>query len=205
MKNFEKLKGKKILITGGTGSFGKTVMSSFLQEDIEELRIFSRDEKKQDDLRKIHNHPKLSFILGDIRNYDAVYQATKDIDLIFHAAALKQVPSCEFFPMEAVMTNINGTNNLLNSAEANNVNKVVVLSTDKAVYPINVMGMTTAVAEKVATSRQMNGNTKTTICCTRYGNVMASRGSVIPLFVNQIKSKSDITITDPDMTRFIMF
>ena len=204
MKDFEKLKGKKILITGGTGSFGKTVMSSFLQEDIEELRIFSRDEKKQDDLRKIHNHPKLSFILGDIRNYDAVYQATKDIDLIFHAAALKQVPSCEFFPMEAVMTNINGTNNLLNSAEANNVKKVVVLSTDKAVYPINVMGMTKAVAEKVATSRQMNGNTKTTICCTRYGNVMASRGSVIPLFVNQIKSKSDITITDPDMTRFIM-
>ena len=204
MNHINKLKDKKILITGGTGSFGKTVMKSFLNEDIEELRIFSRDEKKQDDLRKLYSNEKLTFILGDVRDYNSLDFATKDIDLVFHAAALKQVPSCEFFPMEAVMTNINGTNNLLSAAENNNVEKVVVLSTDKAVYPINVMGMTKAVAEKVATSRQMFGQNNTTVSCTRYGNVMASRGSVIPLFIDQIKSKKDITITNPDMTRFIM-
>ena len=204
MKNLDSIIGKKILITGGTGSFGKTVMNYFLKEDIEELRIFSRDEKKQDDLRKIYSNPKLSFILGDVRNYDSIEEASKGVDLIFHAAALKQVPSCEFFPIEAVMTNIIGTENVLNAAEKNGVEKVVVLSTDKAVYPINVMGMTKAIAEKIATSKQQIYKKNTTICTTRYGNVMASRGSVIPLFIDQIKSGKDITITNPKMTRFIM-
>lgn len=204
MKNLDSIVGKKILITGGTGSFGKTVMNYFLKEDIKELRIFSRDEKKQDDLRKIYSNSKLSFILGDVRNYDSIEEASRGVDLIFHAAALKQVPSCEFFPIEAVMTNIIGTENVLNAAEKNGVEKVVVLSTDKAVYPINVMGMTKAIAEKIATSKQQIYKKNTTICTTRYGNVMASRGSVIPLFIDQIKSGKDITITNPKMTRFIM-
>ena len=197
-------KNKSLLITGGTGSFGKAVLEKSIKKGFGEIKVFSRDEKKQDDLRKLYSNEKLTFILGDVRDYNSLDFATKDIDLVFHAAALKQVPSCEFFPMEAVMTNINGTNNLLAAAENNNVKKVVVLSTDKAVYPINVMGMTKAVAEKVATSRQMFGQNNTTVSCTRYGNVMASRGSVIPLFIDQIKSKKDITITNPDMTRFIM-
>jgi len=201
------LKTKQILIiTGGTGSFGKAVLQRFLKsERFSEIKIFSRDEKKQDDLRKKLNDPKVKFILGDVRDFNSVESAVQGVDYIFHAAALKQVPSCEFFPMEAVKTNIIGTDNVLRAAEKYAVKNVVVLSTDKAAYPINAMGMSKALMEKVmvARSRENNGNDQV-FCGTRYGNVMASRGSVIPLFIDQIKNGVPLTITDPEMTRFMM-
>ena len=200
------MKNKVLLITGGTGSFGNAVLRRFLPTEIfKEIRIFSRDEKKQDDLRKELNSDKVKYYIGDVRDSLSVDNAVKGVDYIFHAAALKQVPSCEFFPMEAVKTNIIGTENVLNSAEKYSVKKVVVLSTDKAAYPINAMGMSKALMEKVtiAKSRNLDNNT-TVFCCTRYGNVMASRGSVIPLLIDQIKSGKPLTITDPNMTRFMM-
>jgi UDP-N-acetylglucosamine 4,6-dehydratase/5-epimerase len=192
-----------LLITGGTGSFGKAVLKRFLASNMREIRIFSRDEKKQDDLRKIYSDPKLKFYIGDVREPRSVAAAMRGVDYCFHAAALKQVPSCEFYPMEAVRTNILGTENVLEAAVAANVKRVVCLSTDKAVYPVNAMGMSKAMMEKVmvAVSRNLNG---TVICGTRYGNVMASRGSVIPLFVEQIAAGKPITVTDPAMTRFMM-
>lgn len=196
-------KGKILLVTGGTGSFGNAVTRRFINTDIAEIRIFSRDEKKQDDMRKIYNNPKLKFYLGDVRDANSLKDVIKGVDYIFHAAALKQVPSCEFYPIQAVNTNILGTENVLNAAIDNNVKKIIVLSTDKAVYPINAMGMSKALMEKVAVAKSRN-NQKTVICCTRYGNVMASRGSVIPLFIHQIKEGKSITITDPEMTRFMM-
>ena len=198
-------KQKTIAITGGTGSFGRHVMKSFLATDIGEVRIFSRDEKKQEEMRHEFNTNKLRFYLGDVRNYDSVNQALRGVDFVFHAAALKQVPSCEFYPLEAVRTNILGAENVLNAAISNKVKKVVVLSTDKAVYPINAMGQTKALMEKVtvAKARTLEAN-DTLLCATRYGNVMASRGSVIPLFVEQIKKGLSITVTDPSMTRFLM-
>ncbi|MFW9270787.1 polysaccharide biosynthesis protein [Glaesserella parasuis] len=198
-------KDKILLITGGTGSFGNAVLRRFLQTDIKEIRIFSRDEKKQDDMRKKYNSPKLKFYIGDVRDYNSILNATRGVDYIYHAAALKQVPSCEFYPMEAVKTNILGTENVLEAAIQNRVERVVCLSTDKAVYPINAMGISKAMMEKVivAKSRNLEG-TGTTICCTRYGNVMASRGSVIPLFVDQIRQGKAFTVTDPEMTRFMM-
>ena len=198
-------KGKNLMITGGTGSFGRTMVKRFSETDIKEIRIFSRDEKKQDEMRLEFNNPKLKFYIGDVRNMDSLNQAMRHVDYVFHAAALKQVPSCEFYPIEAVQTNILGTQNVMNSAILNKVKRVVVLSTDKAVYPINAMGISKAMAEKlmVATSRTLiDGDT--VICATRYGNVMASRGSVIPLFVSQIKDGAPITVTDPNMTRFLM-
>lgn len=199
---FEK---KRLLITGGTGSFGNAVLSQFLATDIEEIRIFSRDEKKQDDMRKRYAHPKLKFYIGDVRDYQSVLNATRGVDFIFHAAALKQVPSCEFHPMEAVKTNVIGTENVLEAAIQNEVQRVVCLSTDKAVYPINAMGISKAMMEKVMVAKSRNVDPeKTVICGTRYGNVMASRGSVIPLFVDQIRAGKAITITDPNMTRFMM-
>ena len=196
---------KTLLITGGTGSFGNAVLRRFLQTDIAEIRIFSRDEKKQDDMRKKYSHPKLKFYIGDVRDYQSILNASRGVDYIFHAAALKQVPSCEFHPIEAVKTNVMGTENVLEAAIQNQVKRVVCLSTDKAVYPINAMGISKAMMEKVivAKSRNLKG-TQTTICSTRYGNVMASRGSVIPLFVDQILAGKPITITDPNMTRFMM-
>lgn len=198
-------KGKTLLITGGTGSFGNAVLKRFLDTDIKEIRIFSRDEKKQDDMRKKFSNDKLKFYIGDVRNLESVKDAVKGVDFIFHAAALKQVPSCEFFPMEAVRTNVLGTDNVLTAAIDAGVKKVVCLSTDKAAYPINAMGTSKAMMEKVIIAKSRNIDPKdTTICCTRYGNVMASRGSVIPLFVEQIKEGKPITITDPDMTRFLM-
>lgn len=197
--------GKVLLITGGTGSFGNAVLKRFLDTGIAEIRIFSRDEKKQDDMRKKYHNPKLKFYIGDVRDFSSVLNATRGVDFIFHAAALKQVPSCEFHPMEAVKTNIIGTDNLLEAAIQNGVRRVVCLSTDKAAYPINAMGISKAMMEKVmvAKSRGLDDN-KTVICGTRYGNVMASRGSVIPLFVDQVLSGKPITITDPAMTRFMM-
>ncbi|MQR01322.1 polysaccharide biosynthesis protein [Glaciimonas soli] len=198
-------KNKILLITGGTGSFGNAVLKRFLNTDIAEIRIFSRDEKKQDDMRKRYNSPKLKFYIGDVRDYSSVLNATRSVDFIFHAAALKQVPSCEFHPMEAVKTNIIGTDNLLEAAIQNGVRRVVCLSTDKAAYPINAMGISKAMMEKVMVAKSRNvDDAKTVICGTRYGNVMASRGSVIPLFVDQIRSGQPITITDPAMTRFMM-
>ena len=198
-------KDKVLLITGGTGSFGNAVLKRFLDTDIKEIRIFSRDEKKQDDMRKALKNDKLKFYIGDVRNYESIRDAVKGVDYIFHAAALKQVPSCEFFPMEAVRTNVLGTDNVLNAAIDEGVKKVICLSTDKAAYPINAMGTSKAMMEKVIIAKSRNVDpAKTTICCTRYGNVMASRGSVIPLFVDQIKSGGPITITDPEMTRFLM-
>jgi UDP-glucose 4-epimerase len=196
---------KTLLITGGTGSFGSAVLKRFLNTDIAEIRIFSRDEKKQDDMRKKYAHPKLKFYIGDVRDIRSIASAMRGVDFVFHAAALKQVPSCEFYPMQAVMTNVMGTENVLEAAIAASVKKVVCLSTDKAVYPINAMGISKAMMEKVmvATSRNLEG-TVTTICGTRYGNVMASRGSVIPLFVQQVLSGKPVTITDPSMTRFMM-
>ena len=194
---------KTLLITGGTGSFGNAVLEKFLNSDIEEIRIFSRDEKKQDDMRHMYNNPKLKFYIGDVRNYDSIYSAVKNVDYVFSAAALKQVPSCEFYPIEAVRTNILGTENTLKAAVAHNVKNVVVLSTDKAVYPINAMGMSKALMEKVTVAKSRN-ETKTIMCNTRYGNVMASRGSVIPLFIDQLKKGKPLTITDSDMTRFMM-
>ncbi len=193
------------MITGGTGSFGNAVLKRFLDSDIKEIRIFSRDEKKQDDMRWFYNNPKIKYYIGDVRNKRSIDSAMKDADYVFHAAALKQVPSCEFFPVEAVMTNVLGCENVLDSAIENNVEKVIVLSTDKAVYPVNAMGMSKALSEKVMIAKSRNLNGKGTILCgTRYGNVMASRGSVIPLFIDQIKGGKDITVTDPEMTRFMM-
>lgn len=198
-------KDKTIIITGGTGSFGNAVLNRFLETDVKEIRIFSRDEKKQDDMRKVYNNSKIKFHIGDVRDYDSVANAMVGVDFVFHAAALKQVPSCEFFPVQAVKTNILGAENVLRAAITNQVKKVIVLSTDKAVYPINAMGMSKALMEKVmvAYSRQQPEN-GTVLCGTRYGNVMASRGSVIPLFIEQIKAGNPITITDPDMTRYLM-
>lgn len=200
------LKGKTLLITGGTGSFGNAVLHRFLKsEEFSQIRIFSRDEKKQDDLRKKLNHKKAKFYIGDVRDIASVEAAVKGVDYIFHAAALKQVPSCEFFPIEAVKTNVIGTDNVLAAAEKYDVKRVVVLSTDKAAYPINAMGMSKALMEKVMVARSRNlDDRKTIVCGTRYGNVMASRGSVIPLFVDQIKKRLPLTITDPQMTRFMM-
>ena len=198
-------KGKTLLITGGTGSFGNAVLKRFLQTDIKEIRIFSRDEKKQDDMRKKYQSSKLKFYIGDVRDYNSVLNATRGVDYIYHAAALKQVPSCEFHPMEAVKTNVIGTENVLEAAIQNCVKRIVCLSTDKAVYPINAMGISKAMMEKVIVAKSRNlENLDTTICCTRYGNVMASRGSVIPLFVDQIRRGKSLTITDPNMTRFMM-
>ena len=196
---------KKLLITGGTGSFGNAVLQRFLETSIAEIRIFSRDEKKQDDMRKLYKNEKIKFYIGDVRDYQSISDAMRGIDYVFHAAALKQVPSCEFYPMQAVRTNILGTENVLNSAIDAGVTKVICLSTDKAVYPINAMGISKAMMEKVmvAASRNLE-STNTVICGTRYGNVMASRGSVIPLFVDQVLKNKPITITDPDMTRFMM-
>ncbi len=198
-------KNKILLITGGTGSFGNAVLRNFLDTDIKEIRIFSRDELKQDDMRKKYNNDKLKFYVGDIRDIDSLDDAMEDVDFVFHAAALKQVPSCEFYPMQAVQTNILGTENVLNIAIKHSVKKVIALSTDKAVYPINAMGISKAMMEKVVVAKSRNlEDSETVVCCTRYGNVMASRGSVIPLFIKQIKEGVDITITDPNMTRFMM-
>ena len=196
-------KGKTLLITGGTGSFGNAVVRKFLETDIKEIRIFSRDEKKQDDMRRLYRNEKLKFYIGNVRDYKSISFAMREVDYVFHAAALKQVPSCEFFPMEAVRTNVLGTENVIESAIENRVKKVITLSTDKAVYPINAMGMSKALMEKVMVAKSRLSGT-TVLCGTRYGNVMASRGSVIPLFIHQIKSSSPITITNPNMTRYMM-
>lgn len=204
MINKKKFNGGVLLITGGTGSFGNAVLQRFLNtSEFREIRIFSRDEKKQDDMRNQLKNPKLKFFIGDVRDYDSVEPATRGVDYIFHAAALKQVPSCEFFPMQAVKTNVEGTQNVIKAAGQNNVKKVICLSTDKAAYPINAMGISKAMMEKVAIAESRNLQ-NTIVCLTRYGNVMASRGSVIPLFINQIKSGLPLTITDPNMTRFLM-
>jgi UDP-glucose 4-epimerase len=198
-------KDKVLMITGGTGSFGNTVLKRFLSTEMREIRIFSRDEKKQEDMRIANGSSKLKFYIGDVRGYDSVYQAMKGVDYVFHAAALKQVPSCEFYPMEAMRTNVIGTDNVLNAATACGVRRVVVLSTDKAVYPINAMGISKAMAEKVTIAKaRMQQEGETVFCATRYGNVMASRGSVIPLFVSQLKAGQPLTVTDPNMTRFLM-
>ena len=198
-------KDKVLMITGGTGSFGRTVLSRFLDTDVKEIRVFSRDEEKQEDMRIRLNNDKLKFYIGDVRDYDSVLQSMRGVDYVFHAAALKQVPSCEFYPMEAVRTNILGAENVLNAAIENNVKRVIVLSTDKAVYPINAMGMSKALMEKlmIAKSRTVPEGGPV-MCATRYGNVMASRGSVIPLFVKQLKNDKPLTLTDPSMTRFLM-
>ena len=200
-----KFSNKTLLITGGTGSFGNAVLDRFLNTDIGEIRIFSRDEKKQDDMRHKYKNDKIKFYIGDVRDLDSLQSATRGVDYIFSAAALKQVPSCEFYPMEALRTNVNGTSNTIDAAIQNGVKRVVVLSTDKAVYPINAMGMSKAMMEKVMVAKSRNLPEKTTVLSgTRYGNVMASRGSVIPLFVDQIKSGKPITLTNPQMTRFMM-
>jgi UDP-N-acetylglucosamine 4,6-dehydratase/5-epimerase len=197
--------GRVVLITGGTGSFGSTVLKRFLASRVGEIRIFSRDEKKQEDMRVALNDDKVRFYLGDVRHYDSINQAMKGVDYVFHAAALKQVPSCEFYPMEAVRTNVLGTENVLNAANASRVKRVVVLSTDKAVYPINAMGISKAMAEKLMLAKaRMQSEGEAVFCATRYGNVMASRGSVIPLFVSQLKEGKPLTVTDPNMTRFLM-
>ena len=198
-------KNKILLVTGGTGSFGNAVVSRFLSSDIKEIRILSRDEKKQEDMRKFYNHDKLKFYIGDVRDYNSIEGAFIGVDYVFHAAALKQVPSCEFYPMEAVKTNVVGSDNVITAAVKNGVKKAIFLSTDKAAYPINAMGMSKAMMEKnvVARSRQLR-ETDTVLCLTRYGNVMASRGSVIPLFLDQIEHNRPITITNPEMTRFMM-
>jgi UDP-N-acetylglucosamine 4,6-dehydratase/5-epimerase len=196
-------KNKVLLITGGTGSFGNAVLRHFIDSDIEEIRIFSRDEKKQDDMRREIKNDKIKFFIGDVRDYRSVESAMVGVDYVFHAAALKQVPSCEFFPIEAVKTNVLGAENVMDAAIAHKVKKVIVLSTDKAVYPINAMGLSKAMMEKVMVAKSRMSK-HTILCGTRYGNVMASRGSVIPLFVNQIKENKNITITDPNMTRFMM-
>lgn len=199
-------KDKTLLITGGTGSFGNAVLQRFLDSNIKEIRIFSRDEKKQDDMRHQLQNPKVKFYIGDVRDKRSVDGVMKGVDYVFHAAALKQVPSCEFFPIQAVRTNVLGTENVLDAAIANGVKRIVVLSTDKACYPINAMGISKAMMEKVAIAkgRALGVEAATTICCTRYGNVMASRGSVIPLWIEQMKMGNDITVTDPNMTRFMM-
>ncbi len=198
------IENKTLLITGGTGSFGTAVLNRFLDTDhFKEIRIFSRDEKKQDDMRNLYKNNKIKYFIGDVRDYNSVDYAMKGVDYIFHAAALKQVPSCEFFPMQAVKTNVEGTQNVIRAAASNGVKKVICLSTDKAAYPINAMGISKAMMEKVAVAEARNLK-DTVVCLTRYGNVMASRGSVIPLFLNQIENNEDITITDPNMTRFLM-
>ncbi len=199
-------KDKILLITGGTGSFGNKVLEMFLDSDLKEIRIFSRDEKKQDDMRKKYNNPKLKFYIGDVRDRSTIDVAMENVDYIFHAAALKQVPSCEFFPIEATKTNVFGSNNVLESAIQHGVKKIVCLSTDKAAYPINAMGMSKALMEKtiIAKARMLGEHSNTIICLTRYGNVMGSRGSVIPLFYKLIKKGKPLTITDPDMTRYMM-
>ena len=199
-----RIKDKVLLITGGTGSFGTAVLNRFLATDhFKEIRIFSRDEKKQDDMRNLYRNDKIKYYIGDVRDYNSVEPATRGVDYVFHAAALKQVPSCEFFPMQAVKTNVEGTQNVIRAAASNKVNKVICLSTDKAAYPINAMGISKAMMEKVAVAEARNLS-DTTVCLTRYGNVMASRGSVIPLFLNQIQKGEEITITDPNMSRFFM-
>ncbi len=196
---------KVLMITGGTGSFGNAVLGRFLDSDVREIRIFSRDEKKQEDMRIALNNPKVKFYIGDVRNYDSVQEAMQGVDYVFHAAALKQVPSCEFYPMEAVRTNVLGAENVLNAAVACAVKRVVVLSTDKAVYPVNAMGISKAMMEKLMVAKaRMRRDGETLLCATRYGNVMASRGSVIPLFVGQIREGKPLTVTDPAMTRFLM-
>lgn len=196
---------KVLMITGGTGSFGNTVLRRFLSTNVREIRVFSRDEKKQDDMRIALNNDKVKFHIGDVRDYESVLQSMAGVDFVFHAAALKQVPSCEFYPMEAVKTNVVGTENVLNAAIRSGVKRVVVLSTDKAVYPINAMGMSKAMAEKIVVAKsRLIDDAKTVVCATRYGNVMASRGSVIPLFVKQVKAGEPLTVTDPGMTRFLM-
>lgn len=198
------IKDKTLLITGGTGSFGNAVLQRFLNTDhFSEIRIFSRDEKKQDDMRNRLKSDKLRFYIGDVRDYESIEPATRNVDYIFHAAALKQVPSCEFFPIQAVKTNVVGTHNVIHAAGKNEVRKIICLSTDKAAYPINAMGISKAMMEKVAIAESRNLH-KTTVCLTRYGNVMASRGSVIPLFINQLKAGQPLTVTDPNMTRFLM-
>jgi UDP-N-acetylglucosamine 4,6-dehydratase/5-epimerase len=196
---------KTLMITGGTGSFGNAVLKRFIETDVREIRIFSRDEKKQEDMRIALNNPKLRFYIGDVRDYDSIHDAMKGVNYVFHAAALKQVPSCEFYPMEAVKTNVLGAENVMNAAIAQDVERVIVLSTDKAVYPINAMGLSKAMMEKLMVAKaRMQGEGDTVLCATRYGNVMASRGSVIPLFVSQLREGKPITITDPGMTRFLM-
>lgn len=198
-------KNKVLMITGGTGSFGNTVLKRFLSTDVREIRIFSRDEKKQEEMRIALNNSKLKFYIGDVRDYASVHDAMKGVDFVFHAAALKQVSSCEFYPMEAVRTNVIGTENVMNAATANRVKRVVVLSTDKAVYPINAMGISKAMAEKLMVAKsRMQVEGETVFCATRYGNVMASRGSVIPLFISQLRDGNPLTVTDPNMTRFLM-
>lgn len=200
----ELIKNKVLLITGGTGSFGTAVLNRFLHTDhFEEIRIFSRDEKKQDDMRNFYRNDKIKYFIGDVRDYNSVEYAMRGVNFVFHAAALKQVPSCEFFPMQAVKTNVEGTQNVIRAAESNGIEKVICLSTDKAAYPINAMGISKAMMEKVAVAESRNLK-KTVVCLTRYGNVMASRGSVIPLFLKQIENGEDLTITDPHMTRFLM-
>jgi UDP-N-acetylglucosamine 4,6-dehydratase len=197
--------GKTLLITGGTGSFGNAVLHRFLHTDIKEIRVFSRDEKKQEDMRIHLNSAKVKFYIGDVRSYDSVHSAMQGVDYVFHAAALKQVPSCEFYPMEAVRTNVLGTENVLNASIANKVKKVICLSTDKAVYPINAMGISKAMMEKVMVAKARTADpNRTVLCGTRYGNVMASRGSVIPLYIKQIREGKPLTVTDPAMTRFLM-
>ncbi|MFZ4801177.1 MAG: polysaccharide biosynthesis protein [Chlorobium sp.] len=198
-------KGKVLMITGGTGSFGNTVLKRFLSTEVREIRIFSRDEKKQEEMRLAFNNSKLKFYIGDVRDYDSIYHAMKGVDYVFHAAALKQVPSCEFYPMEAVRTNVLGSENVMEAAIARGVARVVMLSTDKAVYPINAMGISKALMEKLMVSKaRILGEGESVLCATRYGNVMASRGSVIPLFINQLKEGKQLTVTDPNMTRFLM-
>ena len=200
-------KNKTLLITGGTGSFGNAVLNHFINSDIKEIRIFSRDEKKQEDMRIAYKNDKLNFIIGDVRDFDSINNAMVGVDFLFHAGALKQVPSCEFYPMQAVKTNVLGAENVLEAAARNNVKKTIVLSTDKAVYPINTMGMTKALMEKMAISKARDSRVKANkgvICATRYGNVMCSRGSIIPLFIKQIKEGNSLTITNPRMTRFMM-
>lgn len=198
-------KNKVLMITGGTGSFGNTVLKRFLLTDLREIRIFSRDEKKQEEMRIALNNPKLKFYIGDVRDYDSIYQAMKGVDYVFHAAALKQVPSCEFYPSEAVRTNVLGSENVMEAAIVRGAARVVMLSTDKAVYPINAMGISKAMMEKFMVAKARMQNTgETVLCATRYGNVMASRGSVIPLFVSQLKEGKPLTVTDPNMTRFLM-
>ena len=196
---------KTLMITGGTGSFGNAVLKRFIETDVREIRIFSRDEKKQEDMRIALNNPKLRFYIGDVRDYNSIHDAMKGVNYVFHAAALKQVPSCEFYPMEAVKTNVLGAENVMNAAIAQDVERVIVLSTDKAVYPINAMGLSKAMMEKLMVAKaRMQGEGDTVLCATRYGNVMASRGSVIPLFVSQLREGKPVTITDPGMTRFLM-
>jgi UDP-glucose 4-epimerase len=205
MKGKAMFAGKTLMITGGTGSFGNAVLSQFLDTDVREIRIFSRDEKKQEDMRIALANAKLKFYIGDVRNYDSVSQAMHGVDYVFHAAALKQVPSCEFYPMEAVRTNVLGAENVMNAAVASGVQRVVVLSTDKAVYPVNAMGISKAMMEKLMVAKaRMRSEGETVLCATRYGNVMASRGSVIPLFVDQMRAGKPLTVTDPLMTRFLM-